>query len=219
MLVSIDFYGPLPSSVAGVQYLFVIQDVFSKLVTLYPIKRATTVVCLKKLTNHYFEKIGKPERVLSDHGTQFTSPVWKTRLEALGIKVLFSSIRHPQSNPVERTMREMGRIFRTYCSEKHTKWARFVDFVQYCLNLTVHQSTGYTPCFLHYNRAPREKILELFPLLCTQPATREIVLQRANENLQHAFDRRCKTQKTTSKIELNLKDLVLLRVPHLSDTI
>ena len=41
-LISVDFFGPLPASTAGTKYLFVVQDIFSKLVTLYPIKRATT---------------------------------------------------------------------------------------------------------------------------------------------------------------------------------
>ena len=40
--VSVDFYGPLPRSIGGVQYLFVLQDLFSKLVTRYPIKKANT---------------------------------------------------------------------------------------------------------------------------------------------------------------------------------
>ena len=61
------FFGPLPRSIGGVQYLFVLQDVFSKLVTLYPIKRSMTQICLNKLTSYYFEKIGKPRKILSDH--------------------------------------------------------------------------------------------------------------------------------------------------------
>ena len=48
-LISVDFYGPLPRSLRGVQYLFVVQDVFTKLVTLYAIKRATTHTVLTKL--------------------------------------------------------------------------------------------------------------------------------------------------------------------------
>lgn len=38
--VAVDFYGLLPMSVGGVTYIFVIQDLFSKLVSLYAIKRA-----------------------------------------------------------------------------------------------------------------------------------------------------------------------------------
>ena len=187
--------------------------------TLYPIQKATTHICLSKLTSHYFVKIGKPSKILSDHGSQFTSPVWRTSLEALGLRVLFSSIRHPQSNPVERTMHEIGRILRTYCSDKHASWGKHVAFVQDCLNYTVHQSTVYTTYTLHFGKEPREKIIELFPRLRTIPLSHDLKLIRANQNMQKAFERRCKTQKNVSQIKLSIGDLVLLRIPHLSDAI
>ena len=62
-------------------------------------------------------------------------------------------------------MHEIGRIFRTYCSEKHTKWAIYIQFVQECLNYTVHQSTGFARYHLHFDENPRERIIDLFPRL------------------------------------------------------
>ena len=41
-LVTVDFYGPLPRGRGGVEYIFVVLDAFSKLVRLYPLRRATT---------------------------------------------------------------------------------------------------------------------------------------------------------------------------------
>ena len=218
-LVSVDFYGPIPASVGGVQYIFVIHDVFSKLVTLYPIKRVNTKTCLTKLRDHYFGNIGKPQKILSDNGTQFSSPVWKNTLSSFGVKALFSSIRHPQSNPVERTMRELGRLFRTYCSHKHTSWARHVSLVQDCLNLLVHKSTNAVPYYLHYGRSPQEKLREMFPLLKDKGVERDVQLQIANDNLRRAFEQRGKSQKSCSNVQLSVGDLVLLRVPHLSDAL
>lgn len=135
-VVSADFYGPLPTSPAGVRYLFVIQDWFSKYFILYPIKAANTKTCLDKLTKRNFFEIGRPNRIFSDNGTQFTAHAWRATLESYGIRVSFSSVRHPQSNPVERTMRELGRLFRTYCSGGHTAWGRHVSFVQDVLNFS-----------------------------------------------------------------------------------
>ena len=88
-LALVDFFGPMPTSTGGVKYLFVVQDVFSKHVKIYPIKRATMQICIKKLQENYFCTIGKPCRVLPDHGTQFTSPCWKRQLEAEGVLALF----------------------------------------------------------------------------------------------------------------------------------
>lgn len=41
-LIAVDFYGPLPTSRAGTKPIFVVKSLFSKLVTLYPIKNANT---------------------------------------------------------------------------------------------------------------------------------------------------------------------------------
>ncbi|OXU31219.1 hypothetical protein TSAR_007793, partial [Trichomalopsis sarcophagae] len=138
-------------------------------------------------------------------------------LEPVGVSVLFSSIRQPQSNPHERSMSEIGRIFRTYCTYQHTKWGRQVNFVQQCINLTTHQSTDYTPYFLHFNEQPKERILELFPILRRVSNAHEFVIESANENIKKAFKTRCKTQKTVSRVKIKVDDEVMLRVPHLSD--
>ena len=103
--ISVDFYGPLPTSAAEVHYIFVILYLFSKLITLYPIIRAKTNISLKTVKEKYFVEVGRPKRLLYDHETQFTSPGCKASLAAEGVKVLFSSIRHAQSNPVERFTR------------------------------------------------------------------------------------------------------------------
>ena len=216
-VIAVDFYGPLPTSVGGVQFIFVIQDLFSKLVTLFPIKRATTQICLKKLSELYFPTIGKPARVLTDHGTQFSSPVWKDTLASWDVKAIFSSIRHPQSNPAERTMRELGRLFRTYSSHAHEGWAKHVKKISDCLNLLVHKSTGFTPYFLHYGKDPEQEIYNLFPCLRDKNKSRKVYVEIANKNLLRSFHERVRAQGKVSKVRLALGDFVLLRVPHLSN--
>lgn len=62
-LVSVDFFGPLPKSCGGMEYIFVVLDVFSKYVRLYPIKRETTDVILRKLLDSYFPEVGRPNRI------------------------------------------------------------------------------------------------------------------------------------------------------------
>jgi transposase InsO family protein len=79
-LMTLDLYGPLPTGSGGVKYLLVCLDVFSKHVSLYPLKTATSRSYLNKLVNHYFPKVILPQIILSDHGSQFTSLTWKKRL-------------------------------------------------------------------------------------------------------------------------------------------
>ena len=66
-LVTLDFYGPLPPAHAGMQYLLVVMDAFSKYTCIYPMKRATTAASLNRILNKYIPRCGKPKKVLSDH--------------------------------------------------------------------------------------------------------------------------------------------------------
>ena len=47
-LVSADYFGPLPVSSAGVKYLFVTVDNFTKYVRLFTLRRATTAATLRR---------------------------------------------------------------------------------------------------------------------------------------------------------------------------
>lgn len=71
--VSIDLMGPLPTGRGGTHYILAILDTFTKYIRLYAIKRATTKAILNRIVNDYIPSTGKPEAILSDNGTQFTS--------------------------------------------------------------------------------------------------------------------------------------------------
>ncbi|KAH0818221.1 hypothetical protein GEV33_004570 [Tenebrio molitor] len=114
IMVCVDFYGLLQTGRLGASYVFVVIDTFSKFLKLYPLRKATAKVAAKRLIENYAGYI-KPKCVLSDHGTQFLSSIWENSLRAADIQPTLSSIRHPESNPSERVMRELGRIFRAYC--------------------------------------------------------------------------------------------------------
>ena len=217
-LITVDFYGPLPRGRGGVCYLFVVLDAFSKIVRMYPMKKATTYMSLKKLTENYIPDCGKPQRVLSDNGTQFTSPKWRNRLELEGIKVIFSSVRHPQSNPTERVMREIGRLFRTFCNKTHTNWPDHVRNIENLLNITTHYSTRCTPTELHFGTPIHDQIERIINFPKNKPVSREYLITLARESMEKNYQYRKKNQKL-SRVVLNVGDLVLLRVRHLSNAI
>lgn len=218
-LICVDFYGPLPRSVGGVEYIFVILDAFSKYVKLYAIKKENTDTILGKLCNSYVPEMGKPQRILSDHGSQFTSPKWGDALRRMGIDLVFSSIRHPKSNPVERIMRELGRLFRTLCADKHTRWAKHRGDIEFFLNVTTHSSTGFSPVELHFNVKPSDELLTYISFPQSQLLSRDAKILLARERIDKAHKCRLKQQKTKSKITLKEGDLVLLGVPKQSDAL
>ena len=84
---------------------------------------------INKIFKDYIIKFGKPVAIMTDHGTQFTSKKWTDKLRENRIKPIFSSIRHPQSNIVERIHRELGRFFRVYTQHAHKAWAKYTEMI------------------------------------------------------------------------------------------
>ena len=61
-LLSVDFYGPLPTSTGGMKHIFVTIDAFSELITLYPFKRATTAVIIKQIFSTTARRLGSRKK-------------------------------------------------------------------------------------------------------------------------------------------------------------
>nr|CAI5850130.1 unnamed protein product [Callosobruchus analis] len=55
----------------------------------------------------------------------------------------------PEGNVTERANREIDRVLRALCAERHTKWAVYLDQIEDCLNNVVHESTGETPSLVN----------------------------------------------------------------------
>jgi hypothetical protein len=70
--------------------------------------------------------------------------MWKKKLFELDVTVIYSSIRHPESNPVERVMREIGKYSTIYCHSTQKKWPELIPKIESWLNTTISGSTGYT---------------------------------------------------------------------------
>ena len=83
-----------------------------------------------------------------------------------GIRITFSSIRHPQGNIVERIHRELSRVSRSLVEERHNSWWKWVRIIENCMNETHHETTEFTPVELHLRTKPTrawEKWLKLPP--------------------------------------------------------
>ena len=131
---AIDIYGSLPTSRGGVRYILVSLDPFSKFIKLYALKSNTTKSCLNRITNHYFGTVITTKAILSDNATQFRSPTWRKQLLKQGVEPRFTPIRHPESNPSERYMRELSKFCRIYCTENHKKWAELLPYIENWIN-------------------------------------------------------------------------------------
>ena len=99
--VFVDICGPFPRSGGRHQYKYIviIFDHYTKFTKLYAINRATTSKILEIITLKYFPEIGKPQSIITDHGTQFRGRKWRDTLMNQGVKTYKTSVYHPNSNP------------------------------------------------------------------------------------------------------------------------
>jgi hypothetical protein len=95
--VGLDIMGLFPRAVGGFQFLYVTISKF----TMWP--EATPVVKINKQSVVKFIKsiiwrLGVPNKIIIDNGSQFTSGAFQGYCEDLGIQICYASIAHPESN-------------------------------------------------------------------------------------------------------------------------
>lgn len=151
--ISIDLVGPLPISRKQNQYIFVVTCCFSKYCFFFPIRRATSDLVCKHLENDVFLVHGIPQTVILDNGSQFISRELDRLFQKYKIpQVHFTPRYTPQINTVERYNKTVMIAVSTFVNNDHRTWDLNLPQIQFAMNNSVNESTGYTPAFLVHGR-------------------------------------------------------------------
>ena len=107
-----DLVGPLPPS-NGFTHLLTVVDRFSRWPEAIPLNDTTSASCAQALIAHWIARFGIPIDMSSDRGPQFTSQLWTSIAQLLGIQLHHTTAYHPQSNGlVERFHRHLKSALR-----------------------------------------------------------------------------------------------------------
>jgi hypothetical protein len=95
-----------------------------------PISGTSVRDCTEAFFRGWISRFGVLDQITSDRGAQFTSEVWASLCQRLGIKHLLTSAYHPQSNGlVERFHRQLKDFLRARLAGvqwvEHLPWALF----------------------------------------------------------------------------------------------
>ena len=153
-MISMDLVGPLPPSKKQNTFLFVVTCCFTKYCLLFPIRRATAEILSKILEDHVFLIHGIPSTVLMDNGKQFVSHTLKQLFTKYKIpNVQYTPKYTPQVNTVERYNKTIMTAISSFVeNDDHRSWDANVPKIQFAINSSTNEVTGFTPSFLVYGR-------------------------------------------------------------------
>ena len=96
-------------------------------------------------------RFGVPRRLISDNGTQFASQQLRNLCAEVGIKQVFASVEHPQTNgQVELANRVLLRGLKRRLEKVKGAWAEEVPRIVWAYHTTPQSSTMETPFSLVY---------------------------------------------------------------------
>lgn len=152
-MISIDLMGPLPVTRKQNCFILVITCCFSKFCHIFPIKKATSEIIVKILEEHIFLVHGVPQSIFLDNGTQFVSAHTHELFKRYNIPNVYYSPKYtPQVNTVERYNKTIITCISAFVDGDHRSWDVLIPKIQYAINNSVNEATGFTPSFLVFGR-------------------------------------------------------------------
>jgi transposase InsO family protein len=147
----IDILGPFPQATGQRRWLVVAVDYFTKWIEATPITAITADGVEKFLWKEILCRHGQPSALVSDNGTQFASVKIADFCEQYGIKQIFSSVEHPQTNgQAEAANKVILTGLQKRLDNAKAKWAEELPAVLWSYHTTVQKSTLETPFRLTY---------------------------------------------------------------------
>lgn len=141
----VDHLGPMTATDKQYRYIFGVTDAFSKFSWLYATKttNSTEVVkCLEVQQNVF----GSPRRIVSDHGSAFTSTIFNDYCEENEIEHIKTTVGVPRGNgQIERLNTSIISVLTKLCVDSPHKWFKHLPVLQTALNGTYNRSIGRTP--------------------------------------------------------------------------
>jgi hypothetical protein len=117
--VSMDYVFGLPQTQKGNHSIFVVVDLFSKMLHFIACKKIVDAMNVAQLYFHEVYRLhGLPLSIVFDHDTRFFSHFWRCLWQLLHTKLDFSSAYHPQmDSQMEVVNLSLGALLQSLVGE------------------------------------------------------------------------------------------------------
>ncbi|OMJ11754.1 Retrovirus-related Pol polyprotein from transposon [Smittium culicis] len=170
-MVSIDFAGPFPATESENKYILVITDLLTRWVDAVAVPNTTAETTADTLEKRLTTLHGSPQKLLNDNGSAFTNQLMNIFCKNYGIKQVFTSPYHPETNGMtERFNRTLKAMIKAYTTEDQSKWDEHLEMHLYVYITAKHETLGLSPFEALFGRKPN------FPASNLKPANPNIPL-------------------------------------------
>ena len=183
-IVSIDTIGGLSGYNSTKQYIHLAVDHFTRFAWTLSSKTQTSkdfINLIKRVT-----QTGRPKLIIADRYTGIKSKEFLNFLSKSDIKITFIPVNCPQSNGLnERTNQTIMTRLRCIFNDGNQKvsWPKLLDKIIEQYNDTPHETTGFSPNHLLFNKKPYDSIVNDGVNLSLEDV-RKIALENSVKNHQ-----------------------------------
>lgn len=146
--IAIDFVTGLPASGPNkYDCVLVVVCKFTKRAVFVPtLKTVTAEETAMLLMQHVAAHYGAFSSVTSDRGPQFTSDLFRTVMDRLGVNLSMATAHHPASNgEAERFVRTLVEALRASLTSSKEDWSELLPFVAMSINSAKSSAHGQSP--------------------------------------------------------------------------
>lgn len=199
---AVDLIGPIhPPSEKGHRYVLTLVDYATRYPEAVPLKEISSPIVAEALLDIY-SRVGIPEEVISDQGTQFVSEYMKEFSRLLGTKQLPTTPYHAMANGlVERFNGTLKSMLKKLCVKEPRQWHRLINAALFAYREVPQESTGFSPFELLYGRSVRGPMTVLKQMWLQEGTDDEV-----KSSYQYVFDLREKLEEVMELANNNLRN-------------